>query len=328
MAFEDVSPNKTRVGWIGTGVMGKPMCGHLIEAGYRVVIYNRTKAKAEELLARGAGWAESPKEVAEGSDVIFTIVGHPEDVRQVYLGRNGILAGARRGSIMVDMTTSRPSLAVEIYSKAKEAGAHALDAPVSGGDIGAREATLSIMIGGDRDVAERIKPLFQLMGKNIRYMGPAGSGQSAKMCNQILIASTMIGVVECLLYAHKSGLDPLEVIAAIGSGAAGCWSINNLGPRIARRDFDPGFMVEHFVKDMGIALEEAEGMDLALPGLAMAHQFYVALKAKGMGRLGTQALALILEELNNLKIEGADPRAHGPHARRGGKPSIAGHLQL
>ncbi|MEM2882349.1 MAG: NAD(P)-dependent oxidoreductase [Candidatus Bathyarchaeia archaeon] len=305
---EAISPDRTKVGWIGTGVMGKPMCGHILKAGYRVTLYNRTKAKAEELIARGAKWAGSPREVAEEADVVFTMVGYPEDVREVYLGPNGILAGAKRGSIMVDMSTSQPSLAVEIYSRAKAIGAHALDAPVSGGDIGAREATLSIMIGGDRDIAERVKPLFQLMGKSIRYMGPAGSGQSAKLCNQILIASTMIGVVECLLYAHKSGLDLMDVIAAVGSGAAGCWSINNLGPRIVRRDFDPGFMVEHFVKDMGIALEEARRMNLALPGLAMAQQFYVALKAKGKGRLGTQALALVLEELNNAKIEGAANR--------------------
>lgn len=308
MMPEAISPDRTKVGWIGTGVMGKPMCGHILKAGYRVTLYNRTKAKAEELIARGAKWAGSPREVAEEADVVFTMVGYPEDVREVYLGPNGILAGAKRGSIMVDMSTSQPSLAVEIYSRAKAIGAHALDAPVSGGDIGAREATLSIMIGGDRDIAERVKPLFQLMGKSIRYMGPAGSGQSAKLCNQILIASTMIGVVECLLYAHKSGLDLMDVIAAVGSGAAGCWSINNLGPRIVRRDFDPGFMVEHFVKDMGIALEEAKRMNLALPGLAMAQQFYVALKAKGKGRLGTQALALVLEELNNAKIEGAANR--------------------
>jgi len=303
-----ISPDRTRVGWIGTGVMGGPMCGHILKAGYRVTVYNRTKARAEGLLAKGAKWAGSPKEVAEASDVVFTIVGYPEDVREVYFGPEGIMAGARRGLIMVDMTTSQPSLAAEIYSRAKAIGAHALDAPVSGGDVGAREGTLSIMIGGDRDVAERVRPLLELMGKNIRYMGPAGSGQSAKLCNQILIASTMIGVVECLLYAHKSGLDLMDVIAAVGSGAAACWSINNLGPRIVRRDFDPGFMVEHFVKDMGIALEEARRMNLALPGLALAHQFYLALKAKGKGRLGTQALALILEELNNARIEGAPNR--------------------
>ncbi len=308
MSPEAISPDRTKVGWIGTGVMGKPMCGHILRAGYRVIVHNRTKAKAEELIARGAKWAGSPREVAEEADVIFTMVGYPEDVREVYLGPNGILAGAKEGSIMIDMSTSQPSLAAEIYSKARAIGAHALDAPVSGGDIGAKEATLSIMIGGDRDIAERVKPLFQLMGKSIRYMGPAGSGQSTKLCNQILIASTMIGVVECLLYAHKSGLDLMDVIAAVGSGAAGCWSINNLGPRIVRRDFDPGFMVEHFVKDMGIALEEARRMNLALPGLAMAHQFYVALKAKGKGRLGTQALALVLEELNNARIEGGPNR--------------------
>ena len=301
-SFPEISPNSIHVGWIGTGVMGKSMCKHIQDAGYKISVYNRTRSKAEELVAKGATWAQSPREVAKESDITFTIVGYPKDVHDVYFREHGILAGAKKNSIVVDMTTSQPSLAQEIYQKAKEKGVYAVDAPVSGGDVGAREARLSIMIGGDRDVVEYLHPLFQLMGENITYMGPAGAGQHTKMCNQILVATTMIGVVESLLYGYKAGLDLDEVISAIGSGAAGCWSINNLGPRIVKRNFDPGFSVEHFVKDMGIALEEARRMSLALPGLALAHELYVALIAQGKGKLGTHALALALEQLNNLEM--------------------------
>lgn len=302
-SFNKISPDKTRIGWIGIGVMGRSMCGHIIKGGYNVTIYNRTKSKVEELLTEGAVWAENPMQVAKNSDITFTIVGYPKDVKEVYLGQNCILAGVEAGSIIVDMTTSQPSLAAEIYAKAKEKGVYSVDAPVSGGDVGAREARLSIMVGGDKEVVEHINPLLQLMGTNIKYMGPAGAGQHTKMSNQILIASTMIGVVECLLYAYKAGLDLNEVITAIGSGAAGCWSINNLGPRIVKRNFDPGFFVEHFVKDMEIALDEAKRFNLAMPGLALAHQLYVSLKAQGRGRNGTHALALALEELNKIKME-------------------------
>ena len=302
-SFPEISPDSIRVGWIGTGVMGKSMCRHVQDAGYKISVYNRTRSKAEELLAKGAAWAQSPREVAKKSDITFTIVGYPKDVYDIYFGQYGILAGAERNSIVVDMTTSQPLLAREIYREAKEKGVYAVDAPVSGGDVGAREAKLSIMIGGDKDVVEHLHPLFQLMGKNIAYMGPAGAGQHTKMCNQILVATTMIGVVETLLYGYKAGLDLDEVISAIGAGAAGCWSINNLGPRIVKRNFDPGFLVEHFVKDMGIALEEARRMSLALPGLALAHQLYVALIAQGKGKLGTHALALALEQLNNLVMK-------------------------
>jgi len=300
--LSEISTDKTRIGWIGTGVMGKSMCGHIINGGYKVSIYNRTPDKAKELLDKGAVWAENPREVAADSDIVFTMVGYPRDVRDVYLGDSGILTACKPDSIVVDMTTSQPSLATEIYSKARKIGVHSVDAPVSGGDVGAREARLSIMLGGDRDVAEHIHPLFKLLGTNIKYMGPAGSGQHTKMCNQILIASTMIGVVECLLYAYKTGLELNEMIDAIGSGAAGCWSINNLGRRIVKRDFNPGFFVEHFVKDMEIALDEARRMNLSLPGLAIAHQFYVSLKAQGRGRLGTQALALALEDMNKTSM--------------------------
>lgn len=287
-----------KMGWIGTGVMGASMCGHLLRAGYRVTVYNRTKKKAEGLFSAGAAWADGPEQVAENSDIVFTIVSYPADVEAVILGEGGVQAGLRRGGIVVDMTTSSPELAKRIYERSKEKGVEALDAPVSGGDVGAREARLSIMAGGEREVFEKVRPLFELMGKNINYMGPAGAGQHTKMANQIHIATTMIGAVESLLYAQRAGLDLTEVIGAIGSGAAGSWTINNLGPRIVKRDFAPGFFIEHFIKDLGIALAEARRMNLCLPGLAMAEQFYLAARAMGYGKNGTQALALVLEKLN------------------------------
>jgi 3-hydroxyisobutyrate dehydrogenase len=295
-----------KIGWIGTGVMGASMCGHLLGAGNQVSVYSRTKAKAEGLVAKGARWCESPREAAEKAGVVFTMVGYPEDVREVILGEHGVLRGLQKGGLVVDMTTSSPALAVEIGREADKRGVFALDAPVSGGDIGARNAALSIMVGGDKEAFDRALPLFRLMGKNVTHMGGAGSGQHTKMVNQIHIAGTMIGAVECLLYAHRAGLDLERTIQAIGSGAAGSWTINNLGPRIVQRNFDPGFFIDHFVKDMGIALEEAKRMNLSLPGLAMAHQFYVAAKALGFGRLGTHALALVFERLNGFP-EGAAP---------------------
>jgi len=295
-----------KTGWIGTGVMGSSMCGHLLGAGNQVSIYSRTKAKAEGLVAQGARWCESPREAAEKAGVVFTMVGYPEDVREVILGERGVLRGLAKGGLVVDMTTSSPALAVEISREAERRGVFALDAPVSGGDVGARNAALSIMVGGDGEAFDRALPLFRLMGKNVTHMGAAGSGQHTKMVNQIHIAGTMIGAVECLLYAHRAGLDLERAIQAIGSGAAGSWTINNLGPRIVQRNFDPGFFIDHFVKDMGIALEEAKRMNLSLPGLAMAHQFYVAAKALGFGRLGTHALTLVFERMNGFP-EGAAP---------------------
>lgn len=291
---------KQRVGWIGTGVMGGAMCGHILKAGYPVTVFNRTRSKAEELIKNGARWAESPCEVAECSDVVFTMVSFPKDVREVVLSDRGILAGLKPGGIIVDMSTSSPGLAVEIYNEAKKRGTGALDAPVSGGDIGARNATLSIMAGGDRDTFDAVLPLFMFMGKKITYMGGPGMGQHTKMVNQIHIASTIMGAVECLLYAKKAGLDPEEVIRAIGSGAAGSWTINNLGPRIIQRNFKPGFFIEHFIKDLGIALEEAGRMNLSLPGLALAYQFYLAARSMGLEKLGTHALALVYERLNGI----------------------------
>ncbi len=291
---------KKSIGWIGTGVMGKSMCMHLLNAGYSVSVFNRTKGKAADLISSGANWCESPKETAFNSDITFTIVGFPENVAEVILGENGVLAGSKEGNIIVDMTTSEPSLAEEIYNKALKKSVLCLDAPVSGGDTGAKEAKLAIMAGGDKKTYDTVFPLFEILGKNISYMGKAGCGQHTKMCNQILIASTMIGVVESLIYGYKSGLKLEEIIAVIGKGAAGSWSINNMGPRICRNDFNPGFFIKHFVKDMGIALVEAKKMKLSLPGLAMAYQFYLSAVAMGLENLGTQGLYKVFEKMNGI----------------------------
>jgi 3-hydroxyisobutyrate dehydrogenase len=278
--------------------MGSSMCGHLIAAGYSATVYNRTAAKLRPLLEKGSVEAKSPRAVAEASDVTFTIVGFPSDVREVTLGENGTLSGARSGSILVDMTTSEPALAQEIYQAARARGVHAVDAPVSGGDVGAREARLSIMIGGDPEPVAAIQPLFQVMGKTIVHQGSAGAGQHTKMVNQILIATGMIGVCEALFYGFKAGLDLNTVLQSVGSGAAGSWSLNNLGPRMIAGRFEPGFMVEHFLKDMGIALAEARRMRIALPGLALAEQLYRAVQAQGHGRDGTHALMLAIAQLS------------------------------
>ncbi len=297
MSVPTIEPGKTRLGWIGTGVMGQSMCGHLIAAGFKTTVFSRTRAKAEGLIGKGAAWADSPQKVAEHSDVIFSIVGFPRDVRQVMLGNHGALAGAKANSILVDMTTSEPSLAQEIYEAAKIKGVYSVDAPVSGGDIGAKEARLSIMVGGDKEVVDALAPCFAAMGKTIIYQGAAGAGQHTKMTNQILIATNMIGVCEALLYAHRAGLDLNTVMQSVTPGAAGSWSLSNLGPRIIANNFDPGFFVEHFIKDMGIALDEANRMGLALPGLALARQLYIAVQAQGYGRNGTHALQLALASL-------------------------------
>ncbi|GIW92706.1 MAG: 3-hydroxyisobutyrate dehydrogenase [Pirellulaceae bacterium] len=299
MALE-VIPGKTRLGWIGLGVMGSSMCRHLMNRGFAMTVFTRTPQKAQPLLEAGAQWADTPKAVAEQSDIVFSIVGFPSDVREVILGPNGVLQGARPGSVVVDMTTSEPSLAREIYQAARQRGVHALDAPVSGGDVGAREARLSIMIGGDREVAEALRPCWEAMGKTIVYQGSAGAGQHTKMVNQILIATNMIGVCEALLYAYRAGLDLNTVLQSVASGAAGSWSLSNLAPRIIQNNFDPGFFVEHFIKDMGIALAEANRMGLALPGLALAKQLYEAVRAQGYGRNGTHALQLALASLSGI----------------------------
>jgi 3-hydroxyisobutyrate dehydrogenase len=299
MAFRSAAPGKTRVGWIGTGVMGSSMCGHVLAKGYAVTVYNRTRERAAGLLKAGATWADSPRALAERSDVVISIVGFPRDVLEVFLGPEGALAGSQPGMILVDMTTSEPALAREIALPAKAKGVGAVDAPVSGGDVGAKNATLSIMVGGDADAVDAVRPLLECMGKTIVHQGGPGAGQHTKMVNQILIATNMIGVCEALLYAYKAGLDPERVLQSVGGGAAASWSLNNLGPRILKRDFEPGFFVEHFIKDMGIALDEARRMNLPLPGLALANQLYISLRAHGYGRKGTQALMLALEQLAN-----------------------------
>ncbi|MEB2284735.1 MAG: oxidoreductase [Polyangiaceae bacterium UTPRO1] len=296
------STDKPRVGWIGTGIMGAAMCGHLMAAGHAATVFTRTRSRAEPLLQRGAAWAETPAAVAAAADVVFTMVGYPADVRAVVLGATGVLAGARAGTILVDMSTSEPSLAREIDAAARARGVAALDAPVSGGDVGAREARLSIMVGGDADTFARVRPLLALMGKTIVLQGPAGSGQHTKMVNQILVASSMIGVCEGLLYARRAGLDVPTVLASVAGGAAGSWSLANYVPRIERGDLEPGFMIEHFVKDMKIALAESRRMGLTLPGLDLAERLYARLVDAGHGRKGIQALLLALEQLG----DGAD----------------------
>lgn len=300
MKFNNCAPNSTRIGWIGTGVMGRSMCGHLLSAGYLVTVFNRTKEKATDLIAAGATWANSPRQVAEQSDMIFSIVGYPHDVRSVLLGDDGALAGCAPGNIIIDMTTSEPSLAIEIADSANRQGVGAIDAPVSGGDVGAKNATLSIMIGGEKDAVQAAEPAFQVMGETIVHQGEAGAGQHTKMVNQTLIATGMIGVCEALLYGHKAGLDLETVLTSVGSGAAGSWSLSNLGPRIIDNNFDPGFYVEHFIKDMGIALNEAKRMNLSLPGLALGHQLYQSVQANGHGRSGTHALQLALAQMSGI----------------------------
>lgn len=300
MAGLTIAPGVTRVGWIGTGVMGSSMVGHLMSAGYAATVYTRSREKAEPLIAKGAKWADSPQAVAEQSEVVFSIVGFPADVREVMLGTKGALTGSKQGNVLVDMTTSEPSLAVEIDKAAKSKGVHSVDAPVSGGDIGAKNAALSIMIGGDKEVVDAIHPLFAAMGKTIVHQGPAGAGQHTKMANQILIATNMIGVCESLLYGYKAGLDLPTMLQSVGPGAAGSWSLSNLGPRVINNNFDPGFFVEHFIKDMGIALAEAKRMGLSLPGLALGEQLYLSVKAKGWGRNGTHALMLALSEMSGI----------------------------
>ena len=279
--------------------MGLSMCGHLLGKGYPVTVSTRTKSRAQPLLDRGATWADHPADVSAASDIIYTIVGFPQDVREVYFGDAGLLGCARAGQIFVDMTTTEPQIAKDIDEAAWKMGAAGIDAPVSGGDVGARNATLSIMIGGDRAAIDRVMPMFEAMGKRIMVQGGAGAGQHTKMSNQIVIAGTMIGVCESMLYAYKAGLSLESMVECIRGGAAACWALDNLAPRVIKRDFEPGFIVEHFIKDMAIALAEADRMHIVLPGLALAHQLYGAVRAQGHGRRGTQALMLALEQLSN-----------------------------
>lgn len=277
------------------------MCGHLLRAGYRVTLHSRTKSKAKPLLDLGATWAGNPSAVAAESDLLFTMVGFPRDVRAVYFGEDGVLAGAQPGTMLVDMTTTDPALSREIAERAAARELSAIDAPVSGGDVGARNATLSIMVGGGSETVQAVMPLFELLGKKIVHQGGPGTGQQTKLCNQIVIAGTMIGVCESLLYGSKAGLDLNKMLDSIRGGAAACWTLDHLAPRMLQRNFDPGFFVEHFVKDMGLALEESKRMGLALPGLALVHQLYQTVQQLGHGRSGTHALILALEDLNNVQ---------------------------
>jgi 3-hydroxyisobutyrate dehydrogenase len=291
---------QTTIGWIGTGLMGSSMCRHLIDRGYRATVTSRTPSKADGLLAAGATWADSAGAVAAASDVVFAMVGTPADVRSIMFGDDGVLEASEAGTIVVDMTTSEPSLAIEIAAAAAARGVDALDAPVSGGDIGARNGTLSIMVGGERRAFDAVLPLFEAMGSTIVHQGDPGAGQHTKMVNQTLIAGTMVTMCEALLYAHRAGLDVEVVLQSVGPGAAGSWSLANLAPRAVKGDFAPGFMIDHFLKDLGIALAEAKRMQLAVPGLALAEQLYVGAQSGGHGRDGTQALLLSIAAAANV----------------------------
>ncbi|MGE5704686.1 MAG: NAD(P)-dependent oxidoreductase [Clostridia bacterium] len=288
---------KTVVGFIGIGVMGKSMASHLLNAGYPVLVYTRTKSKADELIERGAVWMDTVADLAAQANVVITMVGYPKDVEEVYLGEQGLLNHAKQGSYFIDMTTSTPSLAQKIYAEAKARGMHAIDAPVSGGDVGAREARLTIMAGGDEEVFEAVKPVLAKLGTNIVLQGAAGAGQHTKMCNQIAIATNMIGVCEAILYAQKAGLDPERVLLSIEAGAAGSWSLSNLGRRMIAGNYEPGFYVKHFIKDMQIALDAAKEMGLMTPGLALSKQLYDELAAQGGENKGTQALITLLAKM-------------------------------
>ncbi|QPA31861.1 NAD(P)-dependent oxidoreductase [Thermaerobacillus caldiproteolyticus] len=278
------------IGFIGLGVMGKSMARNLLKAGYPLIVYTRTKEKAEDLLSEGAVWRDTVAALAKEADIVITMVGYPRDVEEVYFGENGLIANTREGTYLIDMTTSTPSLAEKIYKAAKERNVFALDAPVSGGDIGAKEGRLTIMVGGDEEAFRECKPIFEVLGTNIVLQGKAGAGQHTKMCNQIAIATNMIGVCEALAYAKRSGLDPWKVLESISQGAAGSWSLSNLAPRMISGNFAPGFYVKHFIKDMKIALDEAEKMNLHLPGLALAKAMYEELAAEGEENSGTHAL--------------------------------------
>ncbi|KRF49447.1 oxidoreductase [Bacillus sp. Soil745] len=278
------------IGFIGLGVMGKSMAAHLLKAGFEVFVYTRTKDKSSELLSQGAKWATAPKEIAQKANVIISMVGYPSDVEEIYLGENGLIENGKQGTYLIDMTTSTPTLAVKIAEEAKKRGMESLDAPVSGGDIGARDAKLTIMVGGSSEAFEAVRPIFEILGSNVVHQGPAGSGQHTKMCNQIAIASNMIGVTEAISYAKKAGLDPDRVLRSISSGSAGSWSLSNLVPRMVEGDFEPGFYIKHFIKDMKIALDEAERMGMDAPGLSLSKSLYEGLAEAGEENSGTQAL--------------------------------------
>lgn len=286
----------TTIGFIGIGVMGKSMAQNLLEAGYNVHIYTRTEEKAEKLVEQGCTWKRSVAELSRGVDVVITMVGYPSDVEEVYFGKEGILENAKKNTYIVDMTTSKPALAEKIASEASRQGLFALDAPVSGGDIGAQNGSLSIMVGGASQVFQDLKPIFEVMGSNIIHQGGAGAGQHTKLANQITIASNMIGVCEAIVYTKKAGLDPERVLESITTGAAGSFSLSNLAPRMIKGDYAPGFYVKHFIKDMKLALESAQDMDVLTPGLALSLELYTTLAERGDNDSGTQALIKLFEK--------------------------------
>ncbi|EAC9889135.1 NAD(P)-dependent oxidoreductase [Listeria monocytogenes] len=279
-----------KIGFVGTGVMGSSMALHLLEAGYEVFVYTRTKSKAEELLHKGAHWEASPASLASQVDILISMVGYPQDVEQLYLDENGFLANLSSGAVAIDMTTSSPALAKKIAKVGAEKGIGVLDAPVSGGDIGAKNGTLAIMVGGSEKVFLKVKPILDILGSSVILQGDAGAGQHTKMVNQIAIASNMIGVTEAIIYAEAAGLNPSRVLDSISGGAAGSWSLTNLIPRVLKDDFSPGFFIKHFIKDMGIAISEAKQMGLELPGLTLAEKMYQTLAEQGLSEEGTQAL--------------------------------------
>ncbi|HAM1800664.1 TPA: NAD(P)-dependent oxidoreductase [Listeria monocytogenes] len=279
-----------KIGFVGTGVMGSSMAGHLLEAGYEVLVYTRTKTKAEDLLEKGALWIKTPGELANKVDILISMVGYPKDVEELYLGENGFLENLAVGTVAIDMTTSSPALAKKMAEFGREKGIGVLDAPVSGGDIGAKNGTLAIMVGGSEDVFLKVKPIFDILGSSVILQGDAGAGQHTKMVNQIAIASNMIGVTEAIIYAEAAGLNPSSVLDSISGGAAGSWSLANLIPRVLKGDFSPGFFIKHFIKDMGIAISEAKQMGLELPGLTLAEKMYQTLAEQGLSEEGTQAL--------------------------------------
>jgi 3-hydroxyisobutyrate dehydrogenase len=289
-----------KIGWIGTGLMGNPMVKHLLNAGYKVGVHNRTKEKATDLIEMGCTWYDTPADLAANAEVVVTIIGFPKDVEECYFGEQGIFKTINPGTILIDMTTTKPSLAIKIAEQAGMVGAEFIDAPVSGGQLGAINGNLSIMIGGKKEVVDAVIPLFQAFGKNMVYQGQAGAGQHTKMCNQITIAGTLIGVCEGLIYGVKAGLNLNTMLESITKGAAGCWSLDVLAPKIVKGDYSPGFSIDNFVKDLTIALEEAEAMRLSLPGLALVKQLYISIQAMGKGSCGNQALYLALEKLANM----------------------------
>ncbi|ANZ61377.1 oxidoreductase [Secundilactobacillus paracollinoides] len=286
-----------KLGFIGTGVMGAAIAGHLLDGGHELFVYNRTKAKTDDLVKKGATWADTPGQVAAQADIIFSMVGYPKDVEEIYFGETGIFSTLTAGKIVVDMTTSTPTLAAKIAVTAKALGATGLDAPVSGGDVGAQNAALTIMVGGDKAAYDKLMPLFELMGKSIHLFGEAGKGQHTKMANQIMIAGTMTGMVEMMTYAKAADLPVADVIQTLSGGGADNWSMENYAPRILAGDYTPGFFAKHFLKDLRIALDEADKMNLELPATKEAkHLYEVMVDDKGLGNDGTQGLIKLYQD--------------------------------